>query len=112
MLYEVITIQKISIAYKELIVNSLDHGCVDSNSLKATLDYQINCNKVILSVEDDGCGFDPEDIPDPTDLNRLEELLKNNKEEEYTRITSYNVCYTKLLRVDQLCSIHASLTVY
>ncbi len=77
-------IQKISIAYKELIVNSLDHGCVDSNSLKATLDYQINCNKVILSVEDDGCGFDPEDIPDPTDLNRLEELLKNNKEEEYT----------------------------
>lgn len=78
-------IQQIIIAYKELIINSLEHGNKNDPTKKISIEHIINCKYVKFIFQDEGEGFDEKEIQDPTDLTLLEKLLDDNNVSTYTR---------------------------
>ena len=62
----------VHLALEEALANAIRHG----NGLDASKQVRILCNVsrycVRIEVEDEGQGFDPADVPDPTDDVRLE----------------------------------------
>ncbi len=77
-------VDKISIVLTELVINAISHGNKHDNSKKVHIEYSMTCKTITLTVEDEGSGFDESLIPDPTSANRLETLLENDDEEEYS----------------------------
>lgn len=60
------------IGLEEAIVNAVKHGngCDPDKSVQITCEISNELVRVI--VEDEGEGFDPNDVPDPTDFENLE----------------------------------------
>lgn len=62
----------IKLALEEGIVNAIKHG----NGLDPMKNVIVTCDydgeRVVLTIEDEGPGFNPEDVPDPTDDANLE----------------------------------------
>jgi len=56
----------IRLAMEEAVVNAIKHGNRFDRNKKVTLRYRFNGSAFILSVRDEGRGFDPETVPDPT----------------------------------------------
>lgn len=56
----------------EAIVNALKHGNRYDRSKKITVAYEVNGKHVIARVEDQGDGFDPNRVPDPTASENLD----------------------------------------
>ncbi|MBI9104932.1 MAG: SpoIIE family protein phosphatase [Spirochaetales bacterium] len=75
-------IEKIGIGIDELCINAFLHGNKSDCSKTVIIHALMDCRKVVFTVEDEGSGFDPESIPDPT--KNLEELNQNDVEEEFT----------------------------
>lgn len=94
-------VAKLRPAFFEMLVNAVEHGNLEMTDLKKNLDFldveryeeifrnrkisnkygekliQIECicegNQLTISIEDDGSGFHPDTIPDPTREDRLSE---------------------------------------
>jgi serine/threonine-protein kinase RsbW len=62
----------IRLAVEEALVNAIKHGNGSDPSKKVRIDYQINSLEVRIRIEDEGPGFDPDGVPDPTDPEFLE----------------------------------------
>ena len=62
----------IRLAVEEAIVNAIKHGNGSDPSKKVRIEYDINGNQARICIEDEGLGFDPADVPDPTDPELLE----------------------------------------
>jgi serine/threonine-protein kinase RsbW len=60
-------------ALREAIANAVRHGNREQPERKVRVDYRIEGRTVTIRVEDEGDGFDPGQIPDPT---REENLLR------------------------------------
>ncbi len=60
------TIRKMKLAITELLANAICHGNKEDHSKKVTIGHLIDCEAIVLSVLDEGEGFDPSLIPDPT----------------------------------------------
>lgn len=62
----------VRLAMEEALVNAIKHG----NHFDATKRVRVECRlspvSVVIRVSDDGDGFDPNTIPDPTDPQRLD----------------------------------------
>jgi serine/threonine-protein kinase RsbW len=62
----------VHLAMHEALVNAITHG----NQLAADKCVQVSCrmspNLVRIEITDEGNGFDPVSVPDPTDPDRLE----------------------------------------
>ncbi|MCA9000095.1 MAG: ATP-binding protein [Planctomycetaceae bacterium] len=62
----------VKLALEEAIVNAIKHG----NGLDPDKQVHIHCeadrHSLKVTIEDEGEGFDPEDVPDPTDDENLE----------------------------------------
>jgi serine/threonine-protein kinase RsbW len=60
------------LAVEEALVNGIRHGnqCDPCKSVEFT--YHIGPDQVVVSVEDQGPGFDPAELPDPLDVENLE----------------------------------------
>lgn len=62
----------VKLALEEGIVNAIKHG----NGMDPSKNVFVQCaydgNKVSVIIEDEGPGFDPSDVPDPTDDDNLE----------------------------------------
>ena len=58
-------------ALREAVANAVRHGNGQDAGRVVRVDYSINNSTVTIRVEDEGDGFDPEDIPDPTDPENL-----------------------------------------
>ena len=60
------------LALEEGIVNAIKHG----NGLDPSKSVQITCEvdaeRVVVTIEDEGPGFDPSEVPDPTEDDNLE----------------------------------------
>lgn len=60
------------LALEEAIVNAIKHG----NRMDPDKSVQIHCevdeSRVFVRIEDEGPGFDPSDVPDPTAVENLE----------------------------------------
>ncbi len=62
----------IRLALDEALNNAISHGNKKDKTKKVTIEYQISEVSVTITVTDEGPGFDPVDVPDPT----LDEFLE------------------------------------
>lgn len=62
----------IRLAVEEALVNAIKHGNGSDPSKKVRIEYEIGPERVRIRIEDEGPGFDPKDVPDPTDPEFLE----------------------------------------
>ena len=63
---------KILIALTEAVNNAILHGNHQDPNKKVHITYQTEDQMVFFSVRDQGRGFNPSEIPDPTDPENLE----------------------------------------
>ncbi len=61
----------IKLALEEALTNALRHGNCSDSSKKITVRYAIDDEKAAIIVRDEGSGFIPEKVPDPTTPDRL-----------------------------------------
>ncbi len=62
----------IRLAVEEALVNAIKHGNGSDPAKKVRIDYEVDEIQVRIRIEDEGPGFDPETVPDPTDPEFLE----------------------------------------
>ncbi len=60
------TIRKMKISLTELIVNAILHGNKKDFSKKVIMGHIVDKSKAVISIMDEGSGFNPNIIPDPT----------------------------------------------
>ncbi len=53
------------VAASEAVNNAISHGNKNDPEKNVTLDVEYNDNVIVISVEDEGGGFNPDSIPDP-----------------------------------------------
>jgi serine/threonine-protein kinase RsbW len=58
------------LSLEEAIVNSIKHGHKYDHTKEVTVDYEWDHDEFIVRIEDQGEGFDPDEVPDP--LENLE----------------------------------------
>jgi len=61
----------IRLALEEALVNAHKHGNRGDSSRKITISYAIDQERVVIRVRDEGDGFKPCHVPDPTTPERL-----------------------------------------
>lgn len=62
----------IRLALEEALVNAIKHGNRNDPRKQVRIDCRISADRVIVEIEDEGPGFDVEDVPDPTAEENLE----------------------------------------
>jgi serine/threonine-protein kinase RsbW len=62
----------IKLALEEALVNAIKHGNQFDRSKKVRVSYRLLADRFEVAVSDDGPGFDPTDVPDPTAVENLE----------------------------------------
>ena len=62
----------IRLAVEEALVNAIKHGNGSDPSKKVRIEYAVDSEQFRISIEDEGPGFDPATVPDPTDPEFLE----------------------------------------
>jgi serine/threonine-protein kinase RsbW len=60
------------LALEEAIVNGLRHGNRSDPTKRVRVRYRIDAEAVLAEVEDEGAGFDPMSVPDPTAAENLD----------------------------------------
>jgi serine/threonine-protein kinase RsbW len=56
----------IELAMEEALVNAMKHGNQLESERRVYLQYKVSADRFDVRIEDEGTGFDPEGIPDPT----------------------------------------------
>lgn len=56
----------IKLCVEEAVRNAIIHGNKSDKSLSVTVDYKIEKNKIIITIKDQGNGFDVKNVADPT----------------------------------------------
>jgi serine/threonine-protein kinase RsbW len=62
----------VRLALEEAVVNGLRHGNGGDPSKQVRVRYRVTCAAVLAEVEDEGPGFNPDLVPDPTLPENLE----------------------------------------
>jgi serine/threonine-protein kinase RsbW len=62
----------IRLAVEEALVNAIKHGNRSDPCKKVRIDYEVGAEEVRIRIEDEGPGFDPGSVPDPTQPEYLE----------------------------------------
>ena len=60
------------LALEEAIINAIKHGNKRDPKKSVEIVWKVRPEHAFVSVEDEGPGFDPGDVPDPTDLENLD----------------------------------------
>ena len=66
-------VYNLKLAIAEICANAIEHGNKFAPDKSVHLYYALHQNRLLFMVEDEGKGFNPEDLPDPT---KRENLLK------------------------------------
>lgn len=61
----------VRLAIEEALVNAFRHGNGNRPGSHVTVDYSVTPEKITVQVTDEGEGFDPGKVPDPTEDERL-----------------------------------------
>jgi serine/threonine-protein kinase RsbW len=64
--------RELRLALEEAIVNGLKHGNGGDPAKRVRVRYRVGPEAVVAEVEDDGPGFDPSRVPDPTVAENLD----------------------------------------
>lgn len=59
-------IGRIELAFTEALVNAIRHGNQDDPLKLVMIEYEIRFHEFHLSIQDEGAGFAPHDVDDPT----------------------------------------------
>jgi serine/threonine-protein kinase RsbW len=62
----------IKLALEEALINAIKHGNQMDRNKKVRVLYRVSPGFFEVRVTDEGCGFDPSDVPDPTAVENLE----------------------------------------
>lgn len=62
----------VHLAIEEALANAIKHGNQDDDSRFVDVDLRVSPVRVLIEIEDQGQGFDPRQVPDPTDDENLE----------------------------------------
>lgn len=62
---------KVVLLVSEAVTNAIEHGNALDKSKKVTLDVKVGVKQVLVTVEDEGEGFDPETLKNPTQDENL-----------------------------------------
>jgi serine/threonine-protein kinase RsbW len=62
----------IKLAMEEALVNAIKHGNQMDRQKAVRIAYQLLPDRFQIQITDEGCGFDPCDVPDPTAFENLE----------------------------------------
>jgi serine/threonine-protein kinase RsbW len=60
----------IRLSLTEAVVNAIVHGNKEDNTKKVSISLRLQRQKLAISVCDEGKGFNPETVPDPTSVER------------------------------------------
>ena len=61
----------IKLALEEAMINAVKHGNCNDASKQITVRFDVDDQRTVIIVRDEGEGFHPENIPDPTSEERL-----------------------------------------
>jgi serine/threonine-protein kinase RsbW len=64
-------VHQIGMAVRESVVNAVVHGNCYSSQKKVTLGVETEESRLVITVEDQGMGFDVEEVPDPLAAENL-----------------------------------------
>jgi serine/threonine-protein kinase RsbW len=62
----------IRLALEEALTNAIKHGNQMDRTKRVFVTYQFEADRFDIIIRDEGPGFDPEDVPDPTAVENLE----------------------------------------
>ena len=62
----------IKLAVEEALVNAIKHGNQMDRAKKVHVTYHVHADRFEVQITDEGPGFDPDDVPDPTAPENLE----------------------------------------
>ena len=62
----------IKLALEEALVNAIKHGNQFDRTKQVKITYQVLPDRFEIHITDEGTGFDPADVPDPTAVENLE----------------------------------------
>ena len=62
----------IRLALEEALVNAIKHGNQSDPAKKVRISYRLLADRFEVAISDEGTGFNPEDVPDPTAAENLE----------------------------------------
>ncbi len=62
----------VRLALEEAVANAFRHGNAEDPNKTVTVRYEVTPHEIHLSIEDEGSGFDPGSVPDPTEDENLE----------------------------------------
>ena len=62
----------IKLALEEALVNAIKHGNQMDPDKRVFVTYKITPNRFEIRITDEGEGFNPEDVPDPTAIENIE----------------------------------------
>ena len=68
------TYGNVIISITEAVNNAINHGNKNDPDKKVKVSYTKEKENFIFSVEDEGIGFDYDNVPDPTDPENLEKI--------------------------------------
>jgi serine/threonine-protein kinase RsbW len=95
----------IRLAVEEALINAIKHGNMLDRAKNVRVEYRLLADRFEIHISDEGAGFDPSEIPDPTDCENLDRpcgrglmLMRH-----YMTEVRYNACgnavsMSKLLR--------------
>ena len=63
---------KLLLAVVEAVNNAIVHGNNEDETKKVHIHYVFNDKEILFTVTDEGAGFDPDNVPDPTAIENLE----------------------------------------
>lgn len=61
----------IRLALDEALANAIHHGNADDPAKRVVIHYHVDEKKCEIRVQDEGAGFDPQRVPDPTQPENL-----------------------------------------
>jgi serine/threonine-protein kinase RsbW len=61
----------IKLALEEAMTNAVKHGNASDDQKNVTVRFAVDTDRAVILVSDEGPGFDPCDVPDPTDNDRI-----------------------------------------
>jgi serine/threonine-protein kinase RsbW len=95
----------VKLALEEALVNAIKHGNQMDRSKTVRIRYRFQGDRLEVTITDQGPGFDPGDVPDPTDDENLERpcgrglmLMRHYMTEVAYTPPGNSVFMTKILR--------------
>lgn len=95
----------IKLALEEALINAIKHGNQMDRNKKIHIGFQLMADHFEVRISDEGPGFDPEDVPDPTAVENLERpcgrglmLMRHYMSEVFYEARGTIVIMRKILR--------------